>query len=120
MRFSWTEHTSDEEVLRRAGMERGLLKSIRKRQMEFFGHVMRREGLEHLAVTGKIERKKGRRRPRVGYWLDGVQRRLCCLLLLQNLLDTHCSCVSSSLEQDQDQLQLCPQRRKFVFKVSWL
>ena len=67
MRISWTEHTSNEEVLRRAGTDRGLLKSIRKRQMKFFGHVMRREGLEHLAVTGKIEGKKGRGRPRVGY-----------------------------------------------------
>eukprot|EP00795_Rhopilema_esculentum_P010402 gene10401-biopygen12979 len=35
--------------------------------MEFFGHVMRREGLEHLAVTGNIEGKKGRGRLRIGY-----------------------------------------------------
>ena len=60
MRISWTEHTSNEEALRRAGTERGLLK-------EFFGHMMRRGGLENLAITGKIERKKGRGRPRVGY-----------------------------------------------------
>ena len=67
MRISWSEHTSNEEVLRRARTQGGLLRSIRKRHMEFFGHVMRREGLEHLAVTGKIEGKKGRGRPRVGY-----------------------------------------------------
>ena len=53
--------------MRRAGTQRGLLTSIRKRQMELSGHVMRREGLEHLAVTRKIEGKKGRGRPRVGY-----------------------------------------------------
>ena len=28
---------------------------------------MGREGLEHLAVTGKIKGKKGRGRPRIGY-----------------------------------------------------
>ena len=39
-------------------MKRGLPTSIRKRQMEFFGHVMRREGSEHLAVTGEIEGNK--------------------------------------------------------------
>ena len=33
--------------------------------MEFFEHVVRREGLEHLAVTGKIEGKRGK--PRFGY-----------------------------------------------------
>eukprot|EP00795_Rhopilema_esculentum_P001375 gene1375-biopygen10045 len=64
--MSWTEHTSNEEVLRRAGTKRGLLTSIRKRQMKFFRHVMRREDLERLAVTGKIEGKNGRR-PRTGY-----------------------------------------------------
>ena len=57
---------SNEDVLRRAGTESGLMNSIRKRQMEFFGHVMRRESLEHLAVTGKIEEKRGRGSPRVG------------------------------------------------------
>ena len=35
--------------------------------VEFFGHVMRRAGLEHLVVTGKLEGKRGRKRPRVGY-----------------------------------------------------
>ena len=37
--------------------------------MEFFGHMIRREGLEHLAVIekieGKIEGKKGRGRPKL-------------------------------------------------------
>ena len=37
-----------------------IITSIRKRQMEFFGQVMRREGLEHLAVTRN--RKKERKR----------------------------------------------------------
>ena len=40
MSISWTEHNSNEGVLRRAGTERILLNSIRKRQMEFSGHVM--------------------------------------------------------------------------------
>ena len=67
MRISGSEHTSNEEVLRRARTQGGLLRSIRKRHMEFFGHVMRREGLEHLAVTGKIDEKKGSGGPSVGY-----------------------------------------------------
>lgn len=31
---------------------------IRKRQLTFWGHVMRKEGLENLVLTGKIEGQK--------------------------------------------------------------
>lgn len=66
-RYTWTEHMSNGEILRRVGVERGLLKTIRKRQMEFFGYVMRKIGMEPLAVTGKIEGNKGGGRPHEGF-----------------------------------------------------
>ena len=74
--ISWTELISNKEVLERAGMERSLLRNIRKRQLEFLGHVMRKGGLECLAVTGKIKGKRSRERPRIGFikslssWMD--------------------------------------------------
>ena len=37
----------------------------------FLGHVMRRHGLENLAVTVKVDGRKGRRRQRLKY-LDSV------------------------------------------------
>ena len=41
----------------------GLLKIIRKKQLEFLGHVVRKEGLEeNLTLTGKIEGKRSRGR----------------------------------------------------------
>ena len=43
LRISWTEHKSNEEVLRMAGAERTLLKNIRKRQLEFLGHILRKK-----------------------------------------------------------------------------
>ena len=64
MRISWTEHATNEEVLTRAQTERRLLKTIRKTQLEFLGHVMRKEGLENLTMTGKIEGKRSRGRQR--------------------------------------------------------
>ena len=67
MRISWTELISNKEVLERAGMERSLLKNIRKRQLEFLGHVMRKGGLERLAVAGKIKGKRSRGRPCIGF-----------------------------------------------------
>lgn len=33
---------------------------VKKRQMEFFGNVMKKEGLDNLAVTGMVEEKKSR------------------------------------------------------------
>ena len=67
MRISWKDHISNEEVLRIANTERSLIKNIRQRQISFLGHIMRIEKIEHLVVTGKIECKKGRGRPRLTY-----------------------------------------------------
>jgi len=64
LRISWTERVTNEEVLRRAGVKRTLMKVIRKRQMQFLGHVMRCKGLENLVLTGKIEGKRSRGRQR--------------------------------------------------------
>ena len=40
-------------------MERKLIGKIRTRQLRFLGHVIRKDGLENLALTGKIEGKEG-------------------------------------------------------------
>ena len=57
MKISWTEHTTNEEVLRKTGAERSLIKTCRKRQL-FLGHIMRKERLENLSLTGCNEGKK--------------------------------------------------------------
>jgi len=67
LRISWTEKKTNEEVLQQAGLQRTLMKTIRKRQLEFFGHANRKEGLEKLVLCGKIEGKKGRGRPRLSF-----------------------------------------------------
>ena len=65
LRISWTDHVTNEEVLRRrAGTERNLLRTIWRRQIEFLGHVMRKEGLENLMLMGRIEGKRDRGRQR--------------------------------------------------------
>ncbi|MFS3659968.1 hypothetical protein ACK6SD_23720, partial [Escherichia coli] len=59
------------EVLNQACTQRSLIKRIRIKQSMFFGHIMRREGLEHLVTTGKIQgrRDRGRQREKM---LDGL------------------------------------------------
>jgi len=53
------------EVLRAAGVQCKLLNTIRQRQLGFFGHVMRKHGLENLVVTGKVEGRRARGRQRL-------------------------------------------------------
>ena len=64
MRISWTAKKSNESVLKDANLERSLIKTIRKRQLTFLGHICRHKGLEHLSITGKIEGKRSRGRQR--------------------------------------------------------
>ena len=35
-----------------------LLETIRKRQLQFLGHVLRKEELEDVAITGKLKEKE--------------------------------------------------------------
>ena len=73
MRVSWTERRTNDSIFEEIGRERELLRTIRKRQMRFLGHVMRREQLENLSLTGRISGERGRGRPRMKY-LDGLRR----------------------------------------------
>ena len=68
LRISWTEHATNEEVLRRAGAKRKLINTTKKRQLQFLvGHVMRKEDLENLTLTGRIEGTRSRGRQRITY-----------------------------------------------------
>lgn len=75
LKVSWTDKKSNTEILRMMGTERNLLATIAKRQMSFFGHIMRKEGLENLAVTGRVEGKRSRGRQRTTY-VDRLRERL--------------------------------------------
>ncbi|XP_042883267.1 uncharacterized protein LOC122260182 [Penaeus japonicus] len=76
-RISWVDHVSNEAVLRKAGVERMVMKNIQKRQLEFVGHIMRKNKYENLALTGRIEGKRSRGRQRITYlnslstWMAG-------------------------------------------------
>ena len=71
MRIPWTDKLTNEEVLQRAGVSRKLIGEIRTRQMRFLGHVIRKDGLENLALTGKIEGKRGRGKTRM-LWMTSL------------------------------------------------
>ena len=58
LRFSWTDFVTNEEVLTRAVTHRTLINNIRKRQCEFFGHILRKGQLEHLNLPEKSKETK--------------------------------------------------------------
>ena len=60
----WVSRLANRKVLEKAGTRRALMKTIISRRMKFLRHVMRKEGLEHFATMGKVERKKARGRQR--------------------------------------------------------
>ena len=60
---------SNETVSERAETCRALITTITKRQMLFFGHVCRKEKLEYLVSTGKLEGKRAR---------GQAKTKLCC------------------------------------------
>ena len=58
LRTAWTDKVSNDQVLQRANTSRNLLKVIVSRQIRFVGHVMRKNQLEAVALTGMIEGKR--------------------------------------------------------------
>ena len=62
MRISWADKLTN--VLLKADTQRSLLKVITSRQIRCLGHVLRKNELEAIALTGKIEGKRARGRQR--------------------------------------------------------
>ena len=73
MKIPWTEKRANESILNELGKKLTLKSKIRKQQANFFGHAMRRQGLENLITTARVLGKRSRGRPREKI-LDGVRK----------------------------------------------
>ena len=67
LKVSWTQRRSNVSILETVGSRRELMAVVRRRQMTFFGHIVRANGLENLVVTGRIAGTRSRGRPRKKY-----------------------------------------------------
>ena len=72
-KISWKEKKSNEETVKSAIGSRNLLAKVMQRQTSFFGHIMRKQGIEQVVTTCKIDgkRKRGRRPTQ---FLDQIMR----------------------------------------------
>ena len=60
LRIPWTDKVSKCEVLRRAGVGKELMQDMISRQMTFLGHVIRKDELEKVVLTGDVEGTRDR------------------------------------------------------------
>jgi hypothetical protein len=66
--ISWTDHVRNEDVLLRVKEQRNILHEIRKRKVNWIGHILRRNCLLQQVIGGKIQGgievtgRQGRRR----------------------------------------------------------
>ena len=84
MRISFSQHRPNEEVLWKVERDRSLIKNIRKRQLEFLGHILRKDGMENLRMTGFVSGKRSRGRQCIAS-LDSFRKWMNGKVLEQNL-----------------------------------
>jgi len=56
LKISWTEHRSNEQVLDMVDENRSLMNTIRQRQKNWLGHVLRSESLLRTVLEGRMKR----------------------------------------------------------------
>jgi len=57
-RISWTEHRTNEEVLKKVEAKRLLMDIIRTGQKNWIGHILRGNSLQREIMEGRMERKR--------------------------------------------------------------
>uniref|UniRef100_A0A8D9AE48 Uncharacterized protein n=1 Tax=Cacopsylla melanoneura TaxID=428564 RepID=A0A8D9AE48_9HEMI len=75
LKISWVDKITNEEVLRRMGKEKEIMNTVKKRKLEYLGHIMRNEEKYCLLKTilqGKVYGKRGRGRRRIS-WLKNLR-----------------------------------------------
>jgi hypothetical protein len=57
-KISWTDRVRNEEVLHRVKEERNILNTIKRREANWIGHILRRNCLLKHVIEGKLEGRK--------------------------------------------------------------
>jgi len=89
-KISWNDHVRNEEVLLGVNKQRNILHEIRKRKVNWIGHILRRNCHLKQVIEGKVKgemevtRRRGRRRKNV---LDELKDRIGYSHLKEKALD---------------------------------
>ena len=63
-RISWKEKVTNNDVLLRLGTSRQLLKTIKQKKLQYYGHIRRKSNFLTTILEGKMEGRRPRGRPR--------------------------------------------------------
>ena len=65
LKIPYTDHVSNKEVLHRVNEKEGeLQRKIMRKKTEYFGHIIRANGLQRALLDGRTDKKRSRGRPR--------------------------------------------------------
>ena len=64
LRVSYTEHRTNEEVMRAANHKRSMKEEIIKRKARYLGHILRKNGIQRQLMEATVVGSRGRGRPR--------------------------------------------------------
>ena len=70
LKISWTEKITNEEVLRRMGTGREIVRQFKTRKLQYLGHLIRHNSSQIKLIEGKIEDRTSRGRPRNTWTTD--------------------------------------------------
>ena len=70
LKISWTEKIANEEVLRRMGTGREIVRQFKTRKLHYLGHLIRHYTSQIRLIEGKIEGRISRGRPRNTWTTD--------------------------------------------------
>ena len=70
LKISWTEKITNEEVLRRMGIGREIVRQFKTRKLQYLGHLMRHNSTQLQLIEGQIEDRISRGRPRNTWTTD--------------------------------------------------
>ena len=73
---SYKDRVTNEEVLRRLEVERGLLSQLRRHMLSYFGNIARHDSLQKTALSCRIDGRRRRGRPRHHQGMD-LQPAIC-------------------------------------------
>ena len=69
-KFKWSDHISNEKVLKTLKTKRSLLSSIQQRKLKYYGHIKRKENILTTIMEGKMQGKRPQGRPRNTWFAD--------------------------------------------------
>ena len=78
MEISWTDRVRNEEVFHRTKEERNVLQTIKRRKVNWIGHILNRNCLLKLVIEEKVEERvemTGRRGRRCKQLLDDLNEK---------------------------------------------